>query len=405
LYSVDLDQLFAEAADEFGVPAPLLSAIGHTESRWQMVEGDAHDEQSAAFGVMGLRGDRLTRGAALAGVDEDDARYDERANIRAAAALLGAIGDEQAVDRADLNAWAPAVGAYSGIEDPHARAAYVIDDVYGTLGEGASLIAEDGTPVATIEPIDGIDPAYDPPPPLLTPYGTSDYPSSVWRPSPNNSARSSGSIGKIAMVIIHTCEGGYSGCWGWLRNPSAGASAHYVVKENGKEITQLVREYRKAWHIAATYSCSRNGGVDCWRNGYNANNFTIGIEHGGYASQSSFPSSQIEASAKLVCNITKDRGIARDKYHIVGHGKLQPWNRTDPGPNWPWTHYINRVRAHCGSGGGGGGGGGGRGGFGGGPRQMFPATCAACGKPTEVPFKPSGSRPVYCRECFQAQRR
>jgi CxxC-x17-CxxC domain-containing protein len=64
-----------------------------------------------------------------------------------------------------------------------------------------------------------------------------------------------------------------------------------------------------------------------------------------------------------------------------------------------------------GAGGGGGGGGrgyGGRGGGGGrsfgGPRQMFPATCASCGQPTEVPFKPSGNRPVYCRECFQAQR-
>ena len=56
-------------------------------------------------------------------------------------------------------------------------------------------------------------------------------------------------------------------------------------------------------------------------------------------------------------------------------------------------------------GGGGGGGGGSRGGFGGGPRQMFPATCASCGKPTEVPFKPSGNRPVYCRDCFQQQRR
>ena len=45
------------------------------------------------------------------------------------------------------------------------------------------------------------------------------------------------------------------------------------------------------------------------------------------------------------------------------------------------------------------------GGYSSGPRQMFPATCASCGKPTEVPFKPSGSRPVYCRDCFQAQRR
>jgi len=52
----------------------------------------------------------------------------------------------------------------------------------------------------------------------------------------------------------------------------------------------------------------------------------------------------------------------------------------------------------------GGGGGGGRGGFSSGPRQMFPATCAQCGQQTEVPFKPSGSRPVYCRECFQQQK-
>ena len=48
--------------------------------------------------------------------------------------------------------------------------------------------------------------------------------------------------------------------------------------------------------------------------------------------------------------------------------------------------------------------GGGGGGFGG-PREMHPAVCSACGKQTEVPFKPSGDRPVYCRECFQSQKR
>jgi CxxC-x17-CxxC domain-containing protein len=52
----------------------------------------------------------------------------------------------------------------------------------------------------------------------------------------------------------------------------------------------------------------------------------------------------------------------------------------------------------------GGGGGGGPRGFSSGPRQMFPATCAACGQQTEVPFKPSGNRPVYCRDCFQSQK-
>lgn len=33
-------------------------------------------------------------------------------------------------------------------------------------------------------------------------------------------------------------------------------------------------------------------------------------------------------------------------------------------------------------------------------REMFPAVCATCGKETTVPFRPSGEKPVYCRECF-----
>jgi len=35
-------------------------------------------------------------------------------------------------------------------------------------------------------------------------------------------------------------------------------------------------------------------------------------------------------------------------------------------------------------------------------REMFKATCAECGKPCEVPFRPSGDRPVYCKDCFAA---
>jgi CxxC-x17-CxxC domain-containing protein len=33
-------------------------------------------------------------------------------------------------------------------------------------------------------------------------------------------------------------------------------------------------------------------------------------------------------------------------------------------------------------------------------RQMYPATCAECGKDTEVPFEPREGRPVYCSDCF-----
>jgi CxxC-x17-CxxC domain-containing protein len=60
---------------------------------------------------------------------------------------------------------------------------------------------------------------------------------------------------------------------------------------------------------------------------------------------------------------------------------------------------------------GGGGGGSGSGGGGGGsgfrsdqPRTFYPAVCAACGASTEVPFEPRQGRPVYCRECYEANR-
>lgn len=33
--------------------------------------------------------------------------------------------------------------------------------------------------------------------------------------------------------------------------------------------------------------------------------------------------------------------------------------------------------------------------------EMHQATCATCGKACEVPFRPNGSKPIYCRDCFK----
>ena len=37
-------------------------------------------------------------------------------------------------------------------------------------------------------------------------------------------------------------------------------------------------------------------------------------------------------------------------------------------------------------------------------RVMHDVVCSNCGKLTEVPFVPTGSRPVYCQDCFQTAR-
>lgn len=51
------------------------------------------------------------------------------------------------------------------------------------------------------------------------------------------------------------------------------------------------------------------------------------------------------------------------------------------------------------------------GGFRGGPKrdfsaplEMHQATCVDCGKMCEVPFRPNGKKPVFCRDCFASKR-
>ena len=70
-----------------------------------------------------------------------------------------------------------------------------------------------------------------------------------------------------------------------------------------------------------------------------------------------------------------------------------------------------RAQRRASGGGGGGGGGysaggysGGNGGGFSGPREMHDATCARCGNETQVPFRPTGARPVYCSDCFRMMR-
>ncbi len=52
----------------------------------------------------------------------------------------------------------------------------------------------------------------------------------------------------------------------------------------------------------------------------------------------------------------------------------------------------------------GGGGGFGGGGYSRGPREMHDAVCARCGNETQVPFRPTGARPVYCSDCVRMMR-
>jgi hypothetical protein len=340
-----LDDNFERVAAASGVPADLLKAVAYVETGWQMVAGeDEHEGRPAGAGIFGLWGENLTAAAAAIHKDEATVRSDERTSIVAGAARLAELAKIHGVAGDDLAAWAPVLADFAQNPDDDARAAYVTD-VLRVLATGAKSIAEDGTVVASLEAHGEIAV-----PRTIVPYHSGDYAPAIFRSSPNYNSRNGS---PVSLVVIHSCEGAYAGCWGWLRNPDAQASAHYVVREDGGEISQLVTEANRAWHVAASYDCNKAGGAQCNLNGVSTNNFSVGIEHAGFASQASWSSGIIEESAKLTCDITRDHGVPRDRNHIVSHGQLQPSNRVDPGPNWPWSHYIDRVRANCGEGGGG----------------------------------------------------
>src|SRR5437867_180238 len=208
------DSVFQAGGTEFGVSPALRKANGWVGTRWQMVEGrEEFAGRPPVFGVMALGGTALERGAALAGVSVEAGRRDAAANIRAAAALLRGYAAEAGGD------WDAAAARFSGIDLPAGRAAYTraITQAHGRAGPAAAA-------------------AGCPP----NPGGAPDYAPAVWRASPNFDQRPADQTGTLHMVIIHTCERDYASCWSWLVNPASQASAHYVVDEEGGEISQLV---------------------------------------------------------------------------------------------------------------------------------------------------------------------
>ncbi|MEZ4237458.1 MAG: N-acetylmuramoyl-L-alanine amidase [Myxococcota bacterium] len=316
------------------MPLELLLAVGQAETGLQMVRGDVEfDGRPGAWGLMGLRGADLEDAAALAGLPVAQVQEDPVANVLAAAKLLEAWADELGIDGDDLAAWAPVVARYGGIDDDQATAEYVHYQVYDALRHGVH------TEGYVTEPLD-VQPDWPAPSHVRGVDG-----GAVWTPSPNWNSRSGAAA---EFLIVHTCEGSYSSCWSWLASPASGVSAHYVVSETGSEVRALVDEGNRAWHIAADYDCALNGGLDCWRNGTSMNTISVGIEHAGHASQSFWDPGLIARSAQLACGITQRNPIPRDSHHIVGHGQLQPWNRSDPGAAWPWADYLNQIQAACG---------------------------------------------------------
>ena len=166
-----------------------------------------------------------------------------------------------------------------------------------------------------------------------------DYSNAIWA-SADSSNYSSRNGTVITDVCIHTVQGTYAGCISWFQNPSANVSAHYVIRSSDGQITQMVCESAKGWHVGSE------------------NAYTIGIEHEGFVNDPTWlTDSMYESSADLVKDITNSgygipplsaykstfQGVVNVCYQIKGHVHFPNQTHTDPGVFWDWEKYYHLI--------------------------------------------------------------
>lgn len=389
---------FTAAAQEFGVPLPVLEAVSFYETRWEAHAGQSNAE--AGHGPMNLtdltaavldadglstRSPRYAEllsapaehtaaaAAHLLGAATADVTGDEAQNIRGGAALLASYAKGYGHGRLPrtTDGWYAAAARYSqSTEDKVAQA--FADGVWSTLAAGATRTTADGQ-LITLAPVRGLHPdrgdvrklgltevtpprsstpaecpkslhcdvipgAYT----LLDPSNPADYGSHDLADRPNGDL-------DIRYITLHSTDETYDGTLDLFNDPTYAAGAHYVVRSQDGQVTQMIPTKDIAWDSAN-------------RSFYQ---HSIAIEQEGWATHGAawFSENLYRSTASLVRYLAAEYHIPLDRAHILGHDNVpggteggiatQHW---DPGPGWDWEHFFDllgapiRATAHQGSG-------------------------------------------------------
>lgn len=159
-----------------------------------------------------------------------------------------------------------------------------------------------------------------------------------WAGTPNFS---NGRRGRNPIAIVdHITAGLYPGTLHWMQNPTAKASAHYLVTKTGL-IFQMVKDEDTAW---------TNGVVNKpnWAlyDGTNPNRYTLTIEHEGLAGDA-LTEEQYQASLWLHKKLIEKWDIPVTEDTIIGHYRIDGVNRVNcPGPNFPWKRLFEDLSAN-----------------------------------------------------------
>lgn len=362
------------------IPKGVLESVAYTQSRFYHL-GDFLQESSCigypnTYGVMGLIEDgknyfrnNLVYVSQLSGYSITDIKSDTEKSILAYAKAFSELQNQLSIYGNNLKLYTPIFIALSELplnndmqndyamnshlyqlywflsngefQDFYGFPDYLINlqDVFGTNYEilSSSKTIINGNAITTqsgnVYKNSGINNSVQSP----------DYPSAIWNPTTCNYSSRNGTA--ITAVAIHFVQGSYAGCISWFKNCSASASAHYVVRSSDGQVTQMVYESDKAWHVASE------------------NPYSLGTEHEGYINNISwFTNAMYQASADLTrdmctsnsinplrcyfgpgCSGTTQQCQLGNCTKIKGHQMFPNQTHNDPGPNWNWEKFYKLI--------------------------------------------------------------
>ena len=381
---------FQEAYSKYpSVPQGLLEAVAYTNTRLQHLTPaktvSSCQDLPQYFGVMGLVEDgkgyfnnSLQRVAQLSGFSVAEIKADPRINILAYAAAYARMQESKRVvsrnasnhsdvvaalseipqDGSDHNQFACDQQFYAilkEIERPHSRGALRSRQVFNYESIfGKERYQELTAPALRVTTNRGLNNSDTHSPFTCTQAnGLADYANALWA-SANSNNYGARNGAPVEYIAIHTIQGSYASAISWFKNRRARVSAHYVVRSSDGQITQMVCESDKAYHVRPYKE--KNKVVE------NYNGKSIGIEHEGFINDGHvwYTDAMYRSSATLVKDLCKRHGInplqafggppisgirsLGDKcYRIKGHQNFKGNDHIDPGPHWNWDRFYRLI--------------------------------------------------------------
>lgn len=357
------------------VPKGILEAVAFANTRinhLQPGQEEEHHGMPSKYGVMGLIRDgmgvfrnSLQEVAALSGYAEENVAKDPRINILAFAKAYGVLIAKSGVESRDPSQQLGILQALSELPDGSAMHEFAMDshlyEVMHFLTStrdrsrfgfpdyklkletvfGPNRFAVLSSPRVMASPglVQGSNGG------LYKQSGAQaacqDYPTALWSAAhPGNYNSRNGT--PVTAITLHTMQGSYAGSISWFKNPSSQVSAHYCMRARDGQVTQMVCESDRAWHVGF------------------ANSYTVGIEHEGWVEQDGWYTDVVyEASAKLTLDIARNHKIdptscykgagtsgvkvLGEAYRIKGHQHFDGQTHVDPGPKWNWAKFYTLL--------------------------------------------------------------